>query len=253
MMQHNLITLKFRDKNPFVESAFSLWGMRLRPDESEHHAWKGFKNLDSLFDAGILSKNTIFAGGGTSGIYPLEQNRHVVGKGYRYGIWIWRTLDMECRGGLHVHTQYIEDYFRKIPSEASEILEFISLDDLSHFLNLSNLYVAGQLTWNPEKDASQLLREFTRGLYGPENEEKMASVYESVEKAACFLHMEYLLGKHLEIFENASERLKLIQKARKTIKEVEISPDFTPVFPLVLSYDELFKEIEAQLAVMETL
>jgi len=39
--------------------------------------------------------------------------------------------------------------------------------------------------WDPNQAGSELIREFTRGMFGPENAEKMALIYEAVEKAAA--------------------------------------------------------------------
>ena len=42
----------------------------------------------------------------------------------------------------------------------------------------------------------------------------------------------------------------LLQKTKTTLADIEISPDFVPVFPIIIEPAELLKEINAQLGAM---
>lgn len=245
--QHNIILSKFRKKNLAVESDLGLWGIKAGAwSKTEGEIWPGYKGIDTILDSPIFPREVSIAVTAWCGQTDLETILHIADKGFKPCIWSWRLLDIEHWHGMHVHTKKLEKYFRSLPREAGGCLEFHTVDDVSQFLIMSNLYVAGQLMWNPEKSGGQLLREFTRGMFGAGNEEKMASVYEAYEKCCCYLcplPQDYPLSF---VFDGARERLKLLSQAKATIKEVEIADDFIPAFPLIIKQKELLKEIDVQ-------
>jgi len=169
--QHNVIVEKFRAKNPNIQSAFNMWNVI-------PSIWPGYKNYDSVLDAGILSKDVIIA---IPGRFRLDPARNILEKDYTPAVWCWRTLDIEIWHGLHVHTKQLEDYFRSIPPEIAGKLAFHTVDNISQFLILSNLYVAAQLMWDQNQSADQLVREYLRGMFGAENTDAMASIYKAIE------------------------------------------------------------------------
>jgi hypothetical protein len=235
--QHNLIARKFREKNPAVESAFSLWNVGAK-------TWPGYKDDDSILKAGVLPRDVMLA-------VPFRLNysraQHIAEAGYRVGVWSWNIpLDLETREGLHVFTKAAETYFRSFPPEASRLVEWYSVQDGSHFLILSNLYVASQLMWDPAKSASQLLRQFTRGMFGRENEEKMASVLEAVETVGEKAGSGAWRPAPARPAQVTPAELDLIRQAQATLGQIEIAPDFVPAFPLVIPPRELIQEMRAQ-------
>jgi len=237
--QHNLITEKFKAKNPSVESSFSLWN--IIPS-----IWPGYENDESILDAGILPKDVSIS---IPGRFNLQRAQHIIEKGYDPSVWCWRTLDIEHWHGLHVHTKLLEDYFKSIPSDIAGKLKFHAVDCLSQFLILSNLYVAGQLMWDPNQSASDLVREYLSGTFGADNTEAMASVYEAIEKGGCYFcpgHQPALA----KAMEGSDERLAMLMKAKAQLAKVKISPDFVPVFPTIIEPADMLKEIDAQLGVM---
>jgi len=244
--QHNIILEKFRAKNLNVQSAFSLWHIRT-------DLWPGYKNDDSILGAGILSKDVSIS---IPRRFDLKRARHIIEKGYNPSVWCWGSLDIELWQGLHVHTKFLEDYFKSIPSDVADKLEFHTVDNISQFLILSNLYVAGQLMWNPNQSGSDLLREYMRGTFGAENAETMTFVYEAIEKGGCCFcpDINAPSSRHPNLakaLEGASEeRLAMLMKAKTQLAKVKISPDFVPVFPSIIEPEELLKEIDAQLFAM---
>jgi hypothetical protein len=119
------------------------------------------------------------------------------------------------------------------------------VDDVSQFLALSNLYVAAQLMWDPQRSGKDLVREYTRCMFGPANAEKMAFVLEGVEEASCYLCPGRQPGL-TQVLEGAEERRDVIRHARETLADVQIDPDFVPAFPLIISPQDLLAEIAAQ-------
>ena len=270
---HNLIVEKFRQKNPAIQSALSFWGF------SETN-FPDYKDINSILDAGILPPEVTI----TQPMYALDinQGRDITAKGHRFAVWSWDMLDIECGNGLIVKTKGIENYWRDYPSDAGRFIEWNSVDAGSSFLILSNLYVNAQLMWDRTKSGSELLREFTRGMFGTQNEEKIARVLEAVEschfistpmatdatdKTAiestdCQHHSDpanrfYKFGcskvtrKGYEKFlAEAPERLELILHARAELEEVKIASDFVPAFPLIIQPSELIEEMKVQLDIM---
>ena len=239
--QHNVIVEKFKARNPNVQSAFSLWNVI-------PSIWPGYENDDSILDAGILPKDVSIA---IPGRFNLQKTENIIEKGYIPSVWCWRTLDIEIWHGLHVHTKFLEDYFKSISSDAAGKLEFHTVDNISQFLILSNLYVAGQLMWDPNQSGSDLVREYLRGTFGADNADAMASVYEAIEKAGCYFCPGHqpALAKALE---GSDERLAMLRKAKAQLAKVRMAPDFVPVFPTIIEPADMLKEIDAQLGAMIT-
>ena len=276
---HNIITNKFREKNAAVKSAFSLWGMN-------ELNYPGYKNIDSVLDAQILPNDVTMV---QPVMLDTEQGRYMARKGYNFAVWSWDMLDIECTNGLIVKTKGIENYWRGYPSDVSHLIEWNSVDNGSSFLILSNLYVNAQLMWNPGKSGSELLREFTRGMFGTQNEEKMARILEAVEScylmdtpmalippayysgfgsvkscystdcengsdpANCLYNFgcsKFTRKGYDNLLAMAPERLELIQRTRAALKKIKIASDFVPAFPLIIQPNELIEEIKVQLDIM---
>ncbi len=234
--QHNVLVEKFRKINPDIQSSFSMWNVI-------PSIWPGFKDDDSVLLAGVLPKDVTIA---VPGRFNLPRAKKIHARGYPSAVWGWRLLDIEHWHGMHVHTSMLEKYFGAFPSEAGELIEWYSADDVSQFLVLSNLYVAAQLMWNPKRSGRALVREFTRGMFGPENAEKMALVLEAVETTSCYLCPGAQPGL-TKVLAGAEQRGTVIHRARKTLATVRIAPGFVPVFPEIIAPRDLLVEIAAQL------
>jgi len=239
--QHNLMVEKFREINPKIQSSFSLWNVT-------PSIWPGYKGDDSILDAGILPKDVSLA---VPGRYNDSRVKHFNEKGYKGSVWAWRFLDIEIWHGMHVHTKKIKDYFASLPADISDRIEFHTVDDVSQWLIYSNLYLAAQLMMNPQADENLLLREFTAGMFGSNNAEKMAQVYEAIEKGSC----NYCPGHQpplAQALEGAENRYKILTDAKKVLKQIKLAEGFVSVFPAAISPAEMLKEIEAELDVMIT-
>ncbi len=242
--QHNILLRKFRAQNPSIQSAFSLWLLHLGTP------WPAYKGAESVVNAGILDFSVALVGQ-MDWAHLRHDGRPIVAKGRQFGVWGWYFLDIECYGGLQVETSGIEKYFRSLPSQGGDAIQWHTVDAMSSYLILSNLYVAGQMMWNPQRSGAELLREFTRGMFGPENEGKMAAVYDTVEDVYPTL-IPMSQYPWLTDLDKAPSRLARLEEAQKVLQSVRVAPDFVPAFPLVIQPADLLRETEAQLNVLHT-
>jgi hypothetical protein len=245
LQQHNLIAGKFHKINPKIQSAFSIW--HVKPQ-----TWPGYKDINSIFDAKVLPDEVMISTVEWGGELDMGTVRQIAGKGHKPGVWGWRLLDIEALNGMHVHTKLLEKYFRSLPPDAGDLIEWHSVDDVSQFMILSNLYVAGQLMWDPNQQGSKLLRQFTGGMFGRENAEKMALILEAVEKTGCFGGCPARRIPINDVLDNAPKHRKIIQQARDALTQVRIAPGFVPVFPTIVEPQELIREINAHLQIIAT-
>jgi len=159
---HNKIVGKFRKKNPTIQSTFSLWMLH----SSRFNKWRGYKNVHTILDSGILPDDVMLCMDGNGGRFDLNEARAISRAGRKVGIWGWYLADKETRPSMHVCTNRLGNAFRKLPADAHNLIEWYSMNSNSHRLNMGNLYVAGKLMRNPRADARAALRKFIAGAFG---------------------------------------------------------------------------------------
>ncbi len=250
--QHNLFTGMFRESNPDIESCFSLWGMKAGAwnKHDPREVWPGYKGISSLIKSKTLPKSTIIAAITWCGKGNQEQIETIHKNGYKPAVWMWRTMDIEHWHGLHVHTRILEDYFRGLSAETGENLEFHTAGHCSHYLTIWNSFMTAQLMWNPQASGHELLQQFARGVFGPENEGKIVSVLDTFEQTGCAFCPGHPPEDIRLILAGAEANLKKIAKAEKIIKQVKIDKEFVPVFPLIMEPDGLVSEIKGSLLLL---
>jgi len=257
LLQQYLLTEMFRAKNPNVESSFSLWFI------DQHNNWPGYKDIYSILDAGILLRDTMTLAtptlprwnkDGTSVSINLEDCRKIHEKGFRADVWGWYLVDFENEPGMYIQTNYLDNYFHAIPDDFNIIVDNHSADDCHHKINLAELYVAAQLLWNPQRPASDALREFDAAMFGDENADKVLSIQLAMEEArrGCIGVKHVALSiQSLPELSLTNQRLRDIRGVKATLAAAKLRNDLTPVFPDVISPQEFLKEIEMQLIAIE--
>jgi hypothetical protein len=185
---HNFILRIYREKNPNVRGALSVWFMQ--PGK----IWPGYESPSKLAAHPKLEPGTDIALGlmnyGADGdnldfageLKPSDLEG-IAAAGRRAGVWGWYTTDIEINPALHVRTRVLQNYFRKLASQGGARLAWHSVDDNFPGLNMANLYVAGKLMQDPSLDADKLLDDFARGFVGPKNAACFAAALRAVELA----------------------------------------------------------------------
>jgi hypothetical protein len=105
---------------------------------------------------------------------------------------------------------------------------------------MHDLYVAGKLMRDPNTDARAALHEFIAGAFGAGNVVRVEKVLRSIESTRG------LWGYSGD----PAAKLPAAREAHAVAREIAVSEDFTPAFPLVLSPAELAEELVAQTEAM---
>lgn len=226
--------------------SFSLWALRWR-------AWPGFSdNLGSVVNAGVLAPEI--------GIAMMRSYDLTVAAGARAafrnaGVWGWYTNDHETRPSLHVHTCILDREFDRLPDSASALLDWYSLEDNNHVLNLPSVYVGAQKLWNPRRPARESLDEFCRAVWGNSGP-RVAEALQAIGEVRCgagrpiaagaIWPNDYLcrLGRGSS---SPAHDLALCRKALQGLDSVQLDPGFVPKLPLVVGPGELLGYIRAHL------
>ncbi len=229
---HNEIVRRFRKKNPTIQSTFSLWMLH----SSRFNKWRGYKDVHTILDAGILPDDVMLCLDGNGGRIKLSNAKTISKVGRKVGIWGWYLADNEIRPSMHVRTNVLGHALGKLPPEAHKLIEWYSIDSNCHGLNMQNLYVAGKLMRNPEADARTALREFVAGAFGPANVARVEKVFRSIEKTRGYWSYK----------STSPANLSIAREAHKLALGITIPKGFNPAFPMVISPKQLAKELVAQ-------
>jgi hypothetical protein len=235
-----------RKKNPSSDVSFSLWALRWG-------AWPGFQDeRKSVIDAGILFPSIginlmrTFDAALTAAI--REQHRTA-------GVWGWYLNDLETSPSMHVHTRVLENEFRQLDESVSTGLDWYSLEDNDHILNLPSLYVGSQMLWDYEASAEAALGEFCRATWGREGP-KVQTALQAIADIRCGPGQHMIasdLWPHGYICRlgrgtsSPPRDLDICQKALTALESVRLDPDFVPQLPLVTDPRELLGHIREHL------
>jgi hypothetical protein len=233
---HNEIVRRCRKKNPNIQSTFSLWML----NSSRFSKWRGYKDVHTVLDAGILPADVMLCLGGNSGRIKLPDAKAISKAGRNVGVWGWYLADNEIRPSMHVRTNALGGAFGKLPPDAHNLIEWYSIDSNCHGLNMQNLYVAGKLMRNPKADARAALREFIVGAFGVENVAGVEKVFRAIESTRGFWSYK----------STSPANLSIAREAHKLAMEITIPNGFKPAFPMVISSRQLAKELVAQTEVI---
>lgn len=249
----NAFSEMLREKGSRAEVFFSLWGLRWHDVAPKDYGWPGYDDWRSVVEGGALSPDI--------GIclmrhYDPRIARSIAAQDRKVGIWGWYLADFEWSGGLHVHTHLLQNEFRRIHGSASALLDWYSVDDQNHILNLPSLYVAAQLMWDSELDADAILSEFCDAVWGPDTAPAIRDALQAIADVRCgpgevlnedLWPDDYMcwLGKGSDC---PGKDLATCEKAVTGLEHVQIDPGFVPKLPLVVKPEELLNHIRLHLA-----
>ena len=236
MRFHNEIVRRFKKKNPNIQSTFSLWTLHV----SRFNKWRGYKDVHTILDSGILPADVMIAMSGGGGKFNPDEAWAIAKVGRKIGVWGWYLADNEIHPSMHVRTNAIGRALRKLPPAAHNLTEWYSIDSNCHGLNMQNLYVAGKLMRNPKADARAALREFIAGAFGPENVAGVEKVFRAIEGLRGYWGYKVLSPANLPV----------AREAHKLALKITIPKGFKPAFPMVISPRQLARELVAQTEAM---
>ncbi len=232
MRFHNEIVRRFRKKNPNIQSSFSLW----RLHDSGHVGWRGYKDVHTVLDAGILSDDVMIALDGLSGKFDSDAAEAIAKAGRKVGVWGWYLADMETRPAMNMSANRLGNAFGKLPPKMHDLIDWYSIDSNTHGLNMHNLYVAGRLMRNPKVGAQTALREFIVGAFGTQNVGTVEKVFRGIANTRGIWGHGTLSPANLPV----------AREAHELALKITIPEGFKPAFPMVISPRQLTKELVAQ-------
>ena len=159
-----LLLDKFRSKNPSVQLGVDFWA-----SDSDSAYMKEL--LDNGFSDALLLESSmphLYPPGKREALHQEAAKRKL-----RMGVWGWHTAEIETDQNpmMHVNTQLLKHFYQQVKNSAAIIhpISYWSEMEAYHLVNIFTMYSSAQLLWNPERDADEILREISYGIWGPEN------------------------------------------------------------------------------------
>ncbi len=235
-----------REKGFDGEVSFSLWALRWG-------AWPGYQDWRSVVDSGILHPEI---GINLMRNYRYDAASAIAEQLRTTGVWGWYLNDLETRPAMHVHADILENEFSSVHPSASILLDWYSLEDNDHILNLPSLYVGGRMLWDNSMSANQALLEFCQAMWDPENASKVFKGLRALQAVRCGPG-EHMVSQDLwpdgyfcrfgRGSESPERDLQLGLEAMKELDSVVLDPDFVPKLPIIVEPRELLDQIRAHL------
>ena len=262
---HNFILKIYREKNPNVRGALSVWFMQ--PGK----IWPGYEGASKLAAHSELEPKTDIALGlmnygadgdnlDFAGELKIADLEGIAAAGRRSGVWGWYTTDNEINPALHVRTKVLQNYFRHLASHGGSRLAWHSVDDNFPGLNIANLYVAGKLMQDPALDADKLLEEFARSFVGEQNAPALTAALRAVEQGRTrsmlyAARVEDAVAPPADWQKTRSplpttwldDTTTAVDAAIAGMKSVKLAPDFKTAWPVTMEPAEYLGELNAHL------
>jgi len=89
---------------------------------SRFNKWRGYKDVHTILDAGILPADVVICLDGNGGRIKLSDAKAISKVGRKVGVWGWYLTDNEIRPSMHVGTNVLGSALGKLPPEA--LVEF---------------------------------------------------------------------------------------------------------------------------------
>jgi hypothetical protein len=234
-----------RGKGFATDVTFSLWALRWG-------GWPGYRDWTSVVSSGILHPDI---GISLMRNYDYAIAKAAVDQRRRVGVWGWYLNDMETNPGLHVHAKILENEFRRLHKSASVLLNWYSLEDNNHILNLPSLYVGGRLLWDPGRSGEDALHEFCDAVWGPASGPLFTalSAIERVRTGPGAAMVSHDLWPNAFMpslaYRDAPARadVEICERALAGLETVKLNPHFVPKLPLIAEPSELLDQIRAHL------
>jgi hypothetical protein len=232
--------------------SFSLWALRWGDDERST-PWPGYEDWRSVVDSGVLSPEVAI---NLMRHYTYEIAQAIRAQNRQVGVWGWYMNDVETSPGMHVHAQILEREFRRLDRSAPALLDWYSLEDNNHILNLPLLYVGAQMLWDAQTSADQALLEFCDGLWGPEAAPNVRQALLALQQARCgpgeYFVREDLWPDDYMCNEGWGSPFPAQDVARceaglHALDDVKVDPGYVPKFALLVSPEELLGYIRSHL------
>ena len=232
--------------------SFSLWYLRIGVARKST-PWPGYEDWRSVVESGVLSPEIAI---NLMRHYTYEIAQAISAQNRKVGVWGWYMTDLEINPGLHVHAQILEREFRRLEPSASALLDWYSLEDNNHILNLPLLYVGAQMLWDTQTSADQALLDFCAGLWGPEAAPKVRQALQALEQVHCGpgeykVHdngwpNDYMcnLGRGSR---SPAQDVARCEEAWHALDGVKVDPSYVPKFALLVSPEELLGYIRSHL------
>lgn len=238
-----------RQKGFSSDVSFSLWAMHWG-------TWPGYvDDLSSVVDAGVLPPDISI---NLMRHYQGEVALAIRAKYKKTGVWGWYMNDFEVCPSLHVHTHILENEFRRLHVSASKTLDWYSLEDNNHILNLPSVYVGAQMLWDSDTSADQALHEFCGAVWGGKAP-KIERALQAIAEVRCGAGIQIVKPAHKERYLNdymcwrgrgsafPHRDLAVCERALQELQSVAVDESFVPKLPLPVSPAKLLEYIRAHL------
>jgi hypothetical protein len=239
---------EYRKHNRGVRATMDTWGNSRIGRGGYGNLWEGDPRARAFLDETFMPREIGIA---LERWYNAEQAARVRQAGRRVGIWGWYLGDYEMNFGAHLQSRVLDKYFSSLPADAAGTVDWLSIEMCFHALpSQINLYVAGQKMWTPQRALGEILLDYCRSVYGPQNAKAVRLAYETVEAGQKDV-------KIYGVFIPESDRFPVVrgtpqfrvqaEEALAAIQTVVLSPDWQPNFPVVGSPAEDIKWLREQL------
>jgi hypothetical protein len=181
--------------------------------------------------------------------------RAVAQAGRKAGVWCWYTGEIETAPAMHVHTGVLQNYFRSLPKEAHDLLEWHDVEETCQGLSMHNMFMAAKLMQDPSLDAHELLNEFVSGLVGDGAAPAVVAGLDALELVRC-RSSSYALDVALPGEQTDRRTLdpnwltdtaKKVDDAIARIDRLSIKPDQPTPWPVTMPATEYVDELKAHL------
>ena len=206
--------------------------------------WKGSKSKTFL-DEAYTPKEVGIA---LERWYDAEKAALVKATGRPVGIWGWYMGDFEMNYSSHILTRTIHKYYSALPSEASRLVDWISIELCFHTLpSQVNLYIGGQMMCDPTRPLDQIMFDYCRSVYGVANARTMTEVYKVVEMGQREYRYGMVQGDRYPKVHGTPEFTEEARRVLAKLKQVELSAEWQPNFPTVSDPRDDIKSLQRSL------
>ncbi|MFB3902920.1 MAG: hypothetical protein ACE15E_05660 [Acidobacteriota bacterium] len=231
-------------------TSYSLWALRWHAGKSG--VWDGFQDWRSVVNSGLLDPEI---GINLGRYYKAEIAEAIRAQNRRTGVWGWYTNDFETHPALHVHDLILQNEFGQIPHSAGTVLDWYSLEDNNHLLDLPSLYVGAQMLWDRTASAKEALHGFCEALWGPAADSVFEAL-QAISQVRCgpgepWVTRDWWPESYMCRLGRGSDDpetdFRVSDEALKKLDAAKIDPGFVPKMPLLVDPQEFLELIRFQL------